>query len=60
MNADLPSFVKAVKEYFEIPGNKAVTEFKELSTQDKIELSAMLQDKIPHVPYTPPVSSLQN
>lgn len=48
------SFIKALKEFFEISGEKMVREFKALTTQDKIELSEMLMPIIPHVAYEPP------
>jgi hypothetical protein len=49
------SFVAAVKTFFEIPSNTAVAEFKALTTQDKLELSEMLQPIVPHEPYKPAV-----
>jgi hypothetical protein len=55
------SFVKAAQEYFsEQPHGRRVeiSEFKELSTQDKVELSQMLIEAgVEHMPYTPPIES---
>jgi hypothetical protein len=56
---DYDSFVKACQAYFSVDphGKKVeVAEFKELSTQDKVELSAMLNETpgFTHPPYTPP------
>jgi hypothetical protein len=50
------SFVKACQEFFSTPpfGRKVeISEFKELSTQDKLELSEMLNAAgHTHKPYT--------
>lgn len=50
------SYVKAIQEFFSAPpfGRKVeIPEFKELSTQDKIELSEMLNAAgHEHEPYT--------
>lgn len=49
----LPSFVKALKEYMQIPATTAIAEFKALTVNDKIELSAMLMPIVAHEPYAP-------
>jgi hypothetical protein len=52
------STVKALQEFFSKPphGRKVeISEFKELTTKDKIELSEMLTaEGIEHEPYKPP------
>jgi hypothetical protein len=52
----MPSFIKATQEFFSKPpyGRRvAIDEFKALTDQDKVELSAMLQQTpgFEHVPY---------
>jgi hypothetical protein len=57
--APIPSFVKACQEYFtqEPHGRKVeISEFKALSTEDKIELSALLMPIVPHMQYTGPAA----
>lgn len=60
MEMPKPTFVRAVQDFFSRPpyGRKVeIAEFKSLSTQDKIELSAMLSEiGIEHIPYTSPVA----
>jgi hypothetical protein len=54
------TFVRAVQDFFSAPphGRKVeIPEFKALSIQDKIELSAMLSEAgVKHIPYTGPAA----
>lgn len=59
MTAEPRSFVKAAQEFFTKPpdGRRVeISEFKALTTEDKIELSELLnqQSGYEHVPYTGP------
>ena len=61
MDHDFESFVKACQAYFSVdPHGKKVeiAKFKALSTQDKVELSAMLNSTpgFSHPPYEAPVA----
>ena len=41
---EFASFTKALRAYFDMDGTTTIKEYKELSEQDKIEYSKMLND----------------
>lgn len=55
MPDEKPSFVKAMVNFFGEPKLKP-EDFKSLTTEDKLQLSEMLQPFMPHTPYSPPTS----
>lgn len=49
---EFESFTKALRAYFEMDGTTTIKEYKELSEQDKVEYSKMLNDAgFKHTPY---------
>jgi hypothetical protein len=51
---EFESFTKALRAFFEMEGTTTIKEYKELSEQDKVEYSKMLNDAgYTHTPYTP-------
>jgi hypothetical protein len=40
----MTSLVKALKEYFELPGSEMIAEFKRLTDEDKEEFAKMLEE----------------
>lgn len=51
--SELPSFIQAIRTYFS-DRKVEIAEFKALTEQDKIELSAMLMPLVAHRAYVPP------
>lgn len=41
---DFESFTKALKAYFEMDARSTIEEYKELTEDDKVEISKMLND----------------
>jgi hypothetical protein len=51
---EFDSFTKALRAYFDMNGTETIKEYKELSEQDKVEYSKMLNDAgFTHPSYQP-------
>lgn len=51
---EFESFTKALRAYFEMDGTTTIKEYKELSEQDKVEYSKMLNEAgYKHPEYQP-------